>query len=149
MWTKPIQFGGVVGGNSTMNEGEGYYTGSSYNPRFANAIIMQGTLFYQEPYGNSGGGGDYVSVDLQTGKENWRINCSATGVSLVPTFGYLYGFEDGNQHGVLPNGLLIAHNHSYWSRYSLERIRCSNRRTHWNEPNQRSFRISRICYFSS
>ena len=57
-----------------MNEGEGYYTGSSYNPRFANAIIMQGTLFYQEPYGNSGGGGDYVSVDLQTGKENWRIN---------------------------------------------------------------------------
>jgi hypothetical protein len=108
MWTKPIQFGGVVGGTNTMNEGEGYYTGSSYNPRFANAIIMQGTLFYQEPYGNSGGGGDYVSVDLQTGKENWRINTTATGVNLTPTFGYQYGYEDGNQHGVLPNGLLIA-----------------------------------------
>jgi len=108
MWTKELQWGGVVGGTYTMNEGEGYYTGSSYNPRFSNAIIMQGTLFYQEPYGNSGGGGDYVSVDLQTGKENWRINCSATGINLVPTFGYQYGFEDGNQHGVLPNGLLIA-----------------------------------------
>jgi hypothetical protein len=113
MWTKPIQFGGVVGGNSTLNEGESYYTGSSYNPRFSSAIIMQGTVFYQEPYGNSGSGGDYVSVDLQTGKENWRINCSATGVSLVPSFGYLYGFEDGNQHGVLPNGMLIATTTAY------------------------------------
>jgi outer membrane protein assembly factor BamB len=108
MWTKPLQWGGVVGGTNTMNQGEGYYTGSSYNPRFANAIIMHGTLFYQEPYGNSGGGGDYLAVDLQTGEELWRINCSATGVNLVPSFGYLYGFEDGNQHGVLPNGLLIA-----------------------------------------
>jgi hypothetical protein len=108
MWTKPIQYGGVVGGTSYENEGEGYYTGSSYNPRYANAIIMQGTLFYQEPYGNGGGGGDEVAVDLQTGKELWRVNCSATGVSLVPTFGYLYAFEDPNQHGILPNGLLIA-----------------------------------------
>ena len=60
-----------------QNEGEGYYTGSSYNPRFANAIIMQGTLYYQEPYGNSGGGGDYIAVDLQTGEELWRIDRSA------------------------------------------------------------------------
>jgi len=108
MWTKPIQFGGVVGGTNTMNEGEGYYTGSSYNPRFANAIIMHGMLFYQEPYGNSGGGGDYVAVDLQTGEEQWRIPSSRFAESGVPSFGYLYGFEDGNQHGVLPNGLLIA-----------------------------------------
>ena len=108
MWTKPLQYGGVVGGISTQNEGEGYYTGSSYNPRFANAIIMQGTLFYQEPYGNSGGGGDYLAVNLLTGEELWRINCSATGTSIVPSFGYLNGFEDPNQHGVLPNGLLIA-----------------------------------------
>ncbi|MCW3982692.1 MAG: PQQ-binding-like beta-propeller repeat protein [Candidatus Bathyarchaeota archaeon] len=113
MWTKPIQWGGVVGGTNTMNLGEGYYTGSSYNPRFANAIIMHGTLFYQEPWGNSGGGGDYVSVDLLTGKENWRINTTATGVNLTPSFGYLYGFEDGNQHGVLPNGLLIASTTAY------------------------------------
>jgi hypothetical protein len=108
VWTKSIQDGGVVGGTSTFNLGEGYYTGSSYNPRFSNAIVMGGRLYYQEPYGNSGSGGDYVAVDLQTGAELWRINCSATGVSLVPSFGYLYAYEDGNQHGVLPNGLLIA-----------------------------------------
>jgi outer membrane protein assembly factor BamB len=105
MWTKPIQFGGVVGGNDTAIPGEGYYQGLSYNVRFGNPIIMQGTLYYQEPYGNSGGGGDYVAVDLRTGQELWRINATAGG---VPSFGYLYSFESPNQHGILPNGLLIA-----------------------------------------
>ncbi len=108
MWTKPIQYGGVVGGNNTAISGETYYMGGSYNVRFSNAIIMHGTLFYQEAYGNSGGGGDYVAVDLRTGMEQWRINATKTGTSIVPTLGYLYAFETGNQHGVLPNGLLIA-----------------------------------------
>jgi hypothetical protein len=115
MWTKPIQYGGVVGGNDTAIPGEMYYGGLSYNTRFSNPIIMQGTLFYQEPYGNTGGGGslfggggDYVAVDLRTGQELWRIDPSATGISLVPSFGYLYSYESPNQHGVLPNGVLIA-----------------------------------------
>jgi hypothetical protein len=115
MWTKGIQYGGVVGGNDTAVPGEMWYSGLSYNTRFGNPIIMQGTLFYQEPWGNAGGsgglfgtGGDYVAVDLQTGKELWRIDPGATGTMLVPSFGYLYSYEDPNQHGVLPNGILIA-----------------------------------------
>jgi hypothetical protein len=108
MWTKALQFGGIVGGNDTNIPGETYYMGGSYNVRFSNAIVMQGNIYYQEAYGNGGGGGDYVAVNLQTGKELWRINATATGVSLVPSFGYLYAFDSGNQHGVLPNGLLIA-----------------------------------------
>jgi hypothetical protein len=108
MWTKAIQYGGVVGGNNTAVPGETYYMGGSYQVRFSNAIVIQGTLFYQEPYGNSGGGGDIVAVSLTTGQELWRVNSTATGTSIVPTLGYLYSFESGNQHGVLPNGLLIA-----------------------------------------
>lgn len=108
MWTKDIQYGGVVGGNKTSVPGEMYYQGGSYNVRWNNPIIMQGTIFYQEPFGNGGTGGDYVAVNLQTGEELWRINATATGVSLVPSFGYLYSLETPNQHGVLPNGLLIA-----------------------------------------
>ena len=115
MWTKPIQFGGVVGGADTAIPGEMYYSGLSYNVRFGNPIIMQGMLFYQEPYGNAGGsgglfgtGGDYVAVNLQTGKEVWRIDPAATGTMLVPSFGYLYSYENENQHGVLPNGILVA-----------------------------------------
>jgi hypothetical protein len=107
MWSKSIQYGGVVGGTSEI-PGEMYFEGGSYAVRWTNPLIMYGTLFYEEPYGNSGTGGDYVAVDLRTGKEVWRINASATGVSLVPSFGYNYALENPNQHGFLPNGLLIA-----------------------------------------
>jgi len=113
MWTKPIQYGGLVGGNGTAVPGEMFYSGLSYNGRFANPLIMYGTLYYQEPWGNAATGGDYVAVNLQTGQEQWRINASATGVSLVPSFGYLYSLETPNQHGVLPNGLLIAPTTAY------------------------------------
>jgi hypothetical protein len=117
MWTKPIQYGGVVGGNDTAVLGEMYYTGLSYNTRFSNPLIIQGTLFYQEPYGNGAGGGDYVAVNLQSGQELWRINATATGTSLVPTFGYLYSYESPNQHGVLPDGLLIVVSGTTWRAY--------------------------------
>ena len=117
MWAKPIQWGGVVGGTNTSVLGETFYGGLSYNCRFANPIIIQGVLFYQEPWGNTAGGGDYIAVNLQTGAELWRINASATGVSLVPSFGYLYSAETPNQHGVLPNGLLIAVSGTTWRAY--------------------------------
>ncbi len=108
MWAKPIQWGGVVGGDETQVPGEMWYSGLSYNVRFANPIIMNGVLYYQEPFGNGAGGGDIVSVNLQTGKEYWRVNSTASGINLVPSFGYLYSYHSPNQHGVLPNGLLIA-----------------------------------------
>jgi hypothetical protein len=104
MWTKPIQYGGVVGGDNTGVPGNTFYTGGSYNVRYSNPLAMYGTLYYQEPYGNSGGGGDYVAVDLRTGEELWRI----TPTEGVPSFGYLYDYESPNQHGILPNGLLIV-----------------------------------------
>jgi hypothetical protein len=109
MWAKPIQWGGVVGGNHTGEiYGEMWYAGLSYNTRFSNPIIMDGVLYYPEPWGNGGTGGDYVAVNLQTGQELWRINTTATGVNLTPSFGYLYALETENQHGVLPNGILVA-----------------------------------------
>jgi outer membrane protein assembly factor BamB len=107
MWSKELQFGGVVGGNDTTIPGETYYMGGSYNVRFSNAMVVQGNLYYQESYGNGGGGGDYVAVNIRTGEELWRINASRTGTSIVPTFAYLPSFDTGNQHGILPNGLLI------------------------------------------
>jgi len=113
MWTNPIQYGGVVGGNDTVVPGELYYQGGSYNTRFASAIIMQGTLFFALPYGNAGTGGNYVAWDLKTGQQLWSINTTATGVSLVPSFGYLPSMDQPNQHGILPNGLLIATTSAY------------------------------------
>ena len=89
MWSRPLQDGGVVGGNNTAIPGEMYYTGGSYQTRFSNAIIMYGRLYYELPYGNSGGGGGWICVDLQTGEEIWYnpdIGRSGSGLS-DPSFG--------------------------------------------------------------
>lgn len=107
MWTNPIEFGGVVPGNSTYVPGATYYSGGSYNGRFGNAIIMNGRLYFETPYGNSGSGGGYVCMDLRTGQQIWWTNTTGIG---TPSFGYLFFFDDENQHGVLPNGLLFTSN---------------------------------------
>jgi outer membrane protein assembly factor BamB len=107
MWSKPIQDGGVVGGSRVGVDGNTYYMGGSYNVRFSAAIVMYGRLYYQESYGNSGGGGDYVCVDLRTGQEIWRTNTTGIG---VPSFGYLYDYDMYNQHGVVPEGWLFTSN---------------------------------------
>ncbi|MEM1589367.1 MAG: PQQ-binding-like beta-propeller repeat protein, partial [Candidatus Bathyarchaeia archaeon] len=103
MWTKPIQFGGVVGGSNTGIWGATFYTGLSYESRFNNPIILYGRLYCDLPHSNSGSGGGYVCIDLRTGEEIWRRN-----YTVNPSFGQLLWFDTPNQHGVIPNGYLWA-----------------------------------------
>ncbi|MCW3983794.1 MAG: PQQ-binding-like beta-propeller repeat protein [Candidatus Bathyarchaeota archaeon] len=110
LWTKPIQDGGVVGGGDYDVLGKTYYMGGSYNVRFTEAIVMHGRLYYQAPWGNSGTGGDYICLDLRTGKELWRINYTTVNSVGKPVAGYLYSYDTMNQHGVIPNGLLFTIN---------------------------------------
>ncbi len=107
MWTKPIQNGGVAGGTHVGQLGEAYYNGLDYNMRFTNAMVIDGRLFYQLPWGNSGSGGGLVGVDLRTGQQLWYTNITGIG---APSFGYVYDYNDGNQHGVLGNDLLFTAN---------------------------------------
>ena len=112
MWTKPIQDAGVVGGMNVGREGNTFYMGGSYNVRFGNPLVMYGRLYYELPYGNSGSGGGWICVDLRTGEEIWYnpdIGASGTGLPNI-SFGYYYCYDDGNQHGVLPQGLLFSSN---------------------------------------
>jgi outer membrane protein assembly factor BamB len=105
MWTKPIQDGGIAGGNNVGTPGQQFYTGQSYNQRFPNPIIMTGRLFYREPAGETAQSGDTVCVDLKTGQELWRR-------SDLPalSFGYTYDLETPNQEGVWGNGILFSSN---------------------------------------
>jgi hypothetical protein len=118
MWTRPLQFGGAVGGNQFQAGGSdpnsdaygvAYFEGSSYAPRFYYPIIMQGILYYTETASFTGspimGGsttGPTVAIDLRTGKQIWS-NQNIPQLS----FGYLYNLWDPDQHGVYP-GVLVA-----------------------------------------
>jgi outer membrane protein assembly factor BamB len=115
MWTRPIEFGGIVGGTTDIF-GTGFYSGGSYEGRFTNAMIIAGRLYYQEPLGHSNNGGGYTCVDLRTGAVIWHrddigvvataglvgTNTTTSTVQTAgPTFAQLYQYESPNQHGVV------------------------------------------------
>ncbi|HLN90026.1 MAG TPA: hypothetical protein VK253_08170 [Candidatus Binatia bacterium] len=113
MWTRPLQFGGVTGGNSFTvsgsdpNDPKGvqYWEGSSYQPRFVNPIIVDGYMFYTEPISFSGGAsGPTDAVNLRTGQLLW----SRSDVPVL-SFAYVYNLWDPDQHGVYPP-ILVAVN---------------------------------------
>ena len=112
MWTKPVDYGGVVGGNYSDIQGEGYYMGRSYNARFSNPLVLNGVLYYELPLQDEGTGGGFMAVDLTTGQQLWyNDTMGAPGTSISrPTFGYLMDIESPNQHGVIPQGILFTNN---------------------------------------
>ena len=104
MWTKPIEFGGALGGTVVQPQQPvdvpgAYYSGMAYNIRFTNPIIISGVLYYQRPFGYSGGGGTYMAVDMQTGETIW------TNPNINPTFATLINFKTPNGYG--PGGALL------------------------------------------
>ncbi len=106
MWTRQLQFGGVVGGNNFVSGGsnpEGavlgpaYWEGSSYRPRFTNGIVIDGILFYKGVLSTGGStSGPTTAIDLRTGQVLW----SRDDVPLL-SFGYIYNIWNPDQHGVM------------------------------------------------
>ena len=70
MWTKPLQSGGVVGGDNFIIKGNTYFEGSAYIQRFTNPIIVNGRLYYKEPLSWQPEDGPTNCVDLRTGRIN-------------------------------------------------------------------------------
>jgi hypothetical protein len=103
MWTKPLQSGGVVGGDNFEIQGDTYFEGSAYLNRFVNPIILDGKLFYTEPISfGSAADGPTDCVDLRTGQVIWsRMDVPK------PSFGYIEAVHNPQQHGVAPP-MLIA-----------------------------------------
>jgi outer membrane protein assembly factor BamB len=110
MWTKPLEDGGVVGGNYS---GVTYYQGDSYEMRFNNPMVINGRLYYDLPLGSAKTGGGYLAVDLRTGEQLWWQNWT----TALPAFGQIFDYESINQHGVLPSGILWRTTGSTWDAY--------------------------------
>jgi hypothetical protein len=105
MWTKPIQSGGVVGGNNFVIQGDTYFEGSAYSQRYINPIIVNGFIYYNPPLSMRGTtSGPTTCVNLRTGEVVWQR-------SDVPplSFALIWDLQDGNQHGVYP-ALLCTNN---------------------------------------
>ena len=114
LWTRPLDFGGIVGQPSNDNQGTAWFhPGPSYEVRFPSPIIINGRLYYPLPLGNSQTGGGYECVDLKTGQQIWWENNTyvymtntpvtpsvlSTPTFVEPTFGQLYQYVSPNQWG--------------------------------------------------
>jgi hypothetical protein len=111
MWTKPLQSGGVVGGNDVAVAGDTYFDGTAYSIRYINPIILDGMLYYTEPLSVAGSSGPTDCVNLQTGKLIW----SRTDVPAL-SFGYIYDMQNVDYHGVW-SPILIATSGTTWRGY--------------------------------
>jgi outer membrane protein assembly factor BamB len=96
VWTKPIAFAGVVGGEFGTKT---YFPGVQYESKWLQfygyqAVIIGGRLYYNQRLGSSDWQGT-ACVDLRTGEEIWFKN--GTNISM----GQLLDFETPDQHGVI------------------------------------------------
>jgi hypothetical protein len=92
MWTRPVQFGGLIGGEFGGGGTSSYYTGHSYENLFTPPVIIQGRLYYNQRSGWSDWAG-VACYDIRTGEEIWFKE----GMHI--TNGQIYNYVSPNQYG--------------------------------------------------
>jgi hypothetical protein len=93
VWTRPIKFGGQIGGEYFGTQTTQFVTTSQYQPLFA-PIIIAGRLYWQERPGSSNDPTGWNCVDIRTGKLIWHKN-----ISESLRFGEILDYESINQYG--------------------------------------------------
>ncbi len=108
VWTKPLTFGGLIGGEFGGTSESNYYTGKSYEPKFTPPIIINGVLYYNEPLPPKNG---YYAVDLRTGETLWHhesygplTEVGAVGLLGTPSYpgltnGQIFSYRSPNEVG--------------------------------------------------
>ena len=93
LWTKPLAFGGQIGGEFGEDETALYATGTAYETKFG-AVIVNGVLYYTQYPGAANNMGPLTAVDLRTGQTLWTVNASNP-----LRCGMIYNLKTGNQYG--------------------------------------------------
>ncbi len=96
VWTKPIAFGGQIGGEFGAGDLQIYATGTAYEAKF-NAVIINGILYYTEIPGAATNIGDLKAVDIRTGETLWTQQMKSDHDTLK--VGMVYNFITGDQYG--------------------------------------------------
>ena len=89
LWTKPLTFGGLVGGALGATS---YHDGDAYEGKWFPPVIINGVLYYNKYPSNFGING-YYAVNLRTGEEIYYNNNTRISV------GQIYRYDSPNQHG--------------------------------------------------
>ena len=93
MWTKPVAFGGLVGGEFGGTDTSNYYSTSQYEPKWA-PIIINGIMYYVTYPNSYTTPGGWVAVDIRTGQTLWTKNTTD-----VLRCGQLLQMVNPNQYG--------------------------------------------------
>jgi hypothetical protein len=93
LWTKPVAFGGQIGGEFGDSETSLYATGTAYENKFG-AVILNGIVYYTQYPGAATNFGPLTAVDLRTGQTLWTVNASNP-----LRCGMVYNFITGDQYG--------------------------------------------------
>jgi hypothetical protein len=110
LWTKPLEFGGLIGGEFGESSTSNYFTGKTYQTAFQPPVIINGVLYYNAPTNPREG---FYAVDLRTGQTLWWQNSTqpvyqpmgglVTGWSMPGiSLGQIYNYLSPNMEGGFP-----------------------------------------------
>ena len=137
MWTKPIAFGGLIGGEFGGSDTSNYYATRQYERMFQ-PIIINGVLYYEEYPESSLNPTGWSAVNLKTGQTLWRedstnlgggspAQTALTSTGLVTTLrcGQLLDYTTPNQYGALaylwsngnPVGINVQSGSTTWNMF--------------------------------
>jgi len=111
LWTKPVAFGGTMGGEFGSDQQSNYWSTSQYQPKFA-PIIIQDVLYYVNYPGSTQNPAGWSAINLHTGQTIWTQNyttnlrCGQIMNYLSPNQygGIAYLWATGNVPGVVSTG---------------------------------------------
>jgi hypothetical protein len=95
LWTKPVAFGGTMGGEFGSDQQSNYWSTSQYQPKFA-PIILQGILYYVNYPGSTANPAGWSAVNLHTGQTIWTQNYT-TNLRCGQVMNYLSPNEYGGR----------------------------------------------------
>jgi hypothetical protein len=97
IWTKPLAFGGIIGGEFGGNEyGSSYYSTPQYEPKFQ-GIVINGILYYKSVPGSSTYPEGWIAVNIRTGENVWTKETSNSFLC-----GQVLSYVSPNQFGGIP-----------------------------------------------
>jgi outer membrane protein assembly factor BamB len=97
LWTKPIAFGGVIGGKFGGSDTDMYHTGTPYESKF-HPIIINGVMYYTQYPTAKNNFGPLTAVDIRTGETLWTVE-TAYNNQLYTAM--VYNYRSPNQYGAL------------------------------------------------